>query len=110
MIMITDDLRINADALQFIIETRTITKEGKNAGKEIWTAQTFHSNLSSVLNMLLKKKLYLIPKRKDMNLEEFLNTVHDEISKFDKLITKCASKNAKVLETTLDTELKPTKK
>lgn len=56
-VRIDENTRIIGDRLSFTVETRSVVKEGKNAGNEVWTAQGFYTNLHSAINALLKMKL-----------------------------------------------------
>ena len=98
MVYLDEDTRINSDIYQYILEKRSIAKSGKNEGQDIWTSESFHPNVSSLLENILKKKLFGTAKKKDYSsLDEFLEALHKEIKKFDKTIRECAIANSKVL-------------
>ena len=98
MVYLDEDTRINSDVYQYILEKRSIAKSGKNEGQEIQTSESFHPNISSLLESILKKKLFGVVKKKDMHsLEEFIEALNKEIKKFDKIIKESVVFNSKVL-------------
>ncbi len=56
-IHVEGDIYISGTGLDFSLQRRTVAKEGKQAGEEIFTSYGYYTSVASCMKALLKEKI-----------------------------------------------------
>lgn len=79
IIQVSDDWRMKFDGIQFCIQHRRVSKEGKTKGTIFWDNEAFCRELGNAIMWLANRRLYCIPGTYGIEGLDLLTSAVDEI-------------------------------
>jgi len=79
-LILDDKYRLTSDPNNIVLEQKTVRKEGKQSGKEVWTAVAYYPNISQALNGYTERRQRLSKTKSWNGIEKLLKSLHTSLN------------------------------